>query len=368
MVSQVVDRVIASGRVPEPLLRAGIRASCGSRLRRERRLDRKESFIASLTLEPIAREVEKANEQHYEVASEFFRLALGPRLKYSSCIWNNGINTLAEAEDAMLTLTCERAKIEDGMKILDLGCGWGSLSLWLAERYPNSQIIAVSNSKPQRAFIDSFGAPNLRVLTADANQLELPASDFDRILSIEMLEHMRNYDLLLQRISSWLRPDGKFFCHVFSHRDLAYPYDKGWMTRRFFTAGTMPSHDLLPRLGRTLRLEHEWRVSGAHYAQTAEAWLDRMTENRQAIMDIVGDAAYNEWRVFFLACAELWGYRNGSEWQVSHYLFRRAADESSSQREPECSHTASEIGAHACAASTLWEPKRAAASPRQRRR
>jgi cyclopropane-fatty-acyl-phospholipid synthase len=277
-------------------------------------------------LEPIAREVEKANEQHYEVSPEFFRLALGPRLKYSSCIWPRGVDTLAEAEDAMLELTCARAEIEDGMTILDLGCGWGSLSLWLAERYPNAQIHAVSNSKPQRELIESFGAPNVRVRTADANQLELEPGTFDRILSVEMLEHMRNYDALLTRISSWLRPDGKFFCHVFSHRDLAYPYDKGWMARRFFAAGTMPSHDLLPRLGRTLQLEHEWRVGGEHYAKTAEAWIDRMTKNRPAIVEVVGDAAYNEWRVFFLACAELWGYRGGGEWQVSHYLFNRAAD------------------------------------------
>ena len=326
MVSQVVDRVLASGRVPEPLLRAAIRATCGTRLRRERRLDRKESFIASLMLEPIAREVEKANEQHYEVSPEFFRLALGPRLKYSSCIWPRGVDTLPEAEDAMLELTCARAELEDGMTILDLGCGWGSLSLWLAERYPNAQILAVSNSRPQRAFIESFGAPNLRVVTADANELNLQPDTFDRILSVEMLEHMRNYDALLTRISSWLRPNGKFFCHVFSHHDLAYPYDMGWMTRRFFTAGTMPSHDLLPRLGRTLRLEQDWRVGGEHYARTAEAWLDRMTANRPAIVEVVGDAAYNEWRVFFLACAELWGYRGGDEWQVSHYLFSRATD------------------------------------------
>ena len=326
MVSQVVDRLVASGLVPEPMLRAGIRATCGARLRRERRLDRKESFIASLVDEPIASAVEKANEQHYEVPPDFFRLALGPRLKYSSCIWPDGVSTLADAEDAMLELTCARAGIKDGMTILDLGCGWGSLSLWLAERYPSAQILAVSNSAPQREFIESFGAPNLEVLTADANLLDLPKGGFDRILSIEMLEHMRNYDALLERIASWLRPDGRFFCHVFTHRDLAYPYDRGWMTRRFFTAGTMPSHDLLPRVARRLQLEREWRVGGQHYARTAEAWLGRMAENRQAIVDLLGDRAYNEWRVFFLACAELWGYRSGSEWQVSHYLFRRAAD------------------------------------------
>ena len=322
MVPQVLDRVVAAGVVPEPVLRAGIRASCAARLRRERRLDRKESFIASLAWDSIARDVDKANEQHYEVPPEFFRLALGPRLKYSSCLWPAGVATLAEAEEAMLELTCERAGIEDGMTILDLGCGWGSLTLWLAERYPESEILAVSNSRPQRTFIESFGAANVTVLTADANELDLRPRRFDRIVSVEMLEHMRNYEALLARIASWLEPGGAFFCHVFTHRELAYPYDDGWMTRRFFTGGTMPSDDLLPRLGRAFSSVQHWRVGGEHYAKTAEAWLDRMTANRDRIVDVLGSrAAYNEWRVFFLACAELWGYRGGSEWQVSHYRF-----------------------------------------------
>lgn len=321
MVSGIVDGVVASGRLPEPLLRAGIRASCAARLRRERRLDRKEAFLASLHREQIARDVAKANEQHYEVPPEFFRLVLGPRLKYSSCHWPAGVETIAAAEEAMLELTCERAGIEDGMSILDLGCGWGSLTLWLAERYPGARIHAVSNSRPQREYIESFRAPNVTVQTADANELELPAHSFDRIVSVEMLEHMRNYGALLGRVASWLRPDGKVFVHVFSHRELAYPYDRGWMTRRFFTGGTMPSHDLLPRLADTLRLEQDWVVGGEHYARTSEAWLERMAENRDAIVPLLGERAYNEWRVFFLACAELWGYRGGREWQVSHYRF-----------------------------------------------
>ena len=325
MVSEVLDRFVASGRVPEPLVRSGIRATCASRLRRERRLDRKEAFIASLALEPIARDVDTANEQHYAVPPRFFELVLGPRLKYSSCYWPSSVTTLAAAEDAMLELTCARAQIEDGMTILDLGCGWGSLTLWLAERYPQAQIVAVSNSAVQRAYIEAKAGPNVQVLTADANRLDLAPRRFDRIVSVEMLEHMRNYEALLARIASWLEPDGSFFCHVFTHRDLAYPYDRGWMTRRFFTAGTMPSHDLLPRLAHDLRLEESWRVGGEHYAQTAEAWLDRMRENRTPIVDLLGRAAYNEWRVFFLACAELWGYADGDEWQVSHYRFSRAA-------------------------------------------
>jgi cyclopropane-fatty-acyl-phospholipid synthase len=322
MVPALVDRLIESGRVPEPILRAGIRAACATRLRKERRLDRKEAFIESLRAEPVAREVEKANEQHYEVAPAFFELALGPRLKYSSCFWPAGVETLAQAEEAMLELTCARAGVEDGMTILDLGCGWGSLTLWLAERYPNAQILAVSNSAPQRAFIESHGARNVEVLTADANTLDLRPRRFDRVMSVEMLEHMRNYETLLGRIASWLEPGGRFFCHVFTHAELAYPYDDGWMSRRFFSAGTMPSDDLLPRFDRDLSLERQWRLGGEHYARTAEAWLDRMTENRPEIVDVLGSrAAYNEWRVFFLACAELWGYRGGREWLVSHYLF-----------------------------------------------
>jgi cyclopropane-fatty-acyl-phospholipid synthase len=322
MVPALVDRLIESGRVPEPMLRAGIRAACATRLRKERRLDRKEAFIESLRAEPVAREVMKANEQHYEVAPAFFELALGPRLKYSSCFWPAGVDTLAQAENAMLELTCARAGIEDGMTILDLGCGWGSLTLWLAERYPNAQILAVSNSRPQRAFIESRGVRNVDVLTADANTLDLRPRRFDRVMSVEMLEHMRNYETLLGRIASWLEPGGRFFCHVFTHAELAYPYDDGWMSRRFFSAGTMPSDDLLPRFDRDLSLERQWRLSGEHYARTAEAWLDRMTENRAEIVDVLGSrAAYNEWRVFFLACAELWGYRHGHEWHVSHYLF-----------------------------------------------
>ena len=320
----LVDRLIASGRVPDPLLRAGIRAACATRLRRERRRgpDAKEAFVERLRASPIAEQVDRANEQHYEVPPEFFRLVLGPRLKYSSCLWPDGTRTLAEAEDAMLALTCERAGVEDGMTLLDLGCGWGSLTGWLSERYPRSRILAVSNSRDQRAWIESLRLPNVRVLTADANVLELDER-FDRILSVEMLEHMRNYEALLGRIASWLEPGGSFFCHVFTHDRFAYAYDDGWMTRRFFTGGTMPSDDLLPRFDRDLALEQHWRVSGLHYARTAEAWLERLDANRAAVDRVVGRAAAEEWRVFFLACAGLWGYAAGREWLVSHYRFAK---------------------------------------------
>ena len=322
----LVDRVLETGRIPDPVLRAGIRAVCATRLRRERHRPPgfKDAFVENLRRSPIAEQVEKANEQHYEVPAEFFRLVLGPRLKYSACLWPDGIGTLAQAEEAMLALTCERAGVEDGMTLLDLGCGWGSLAGWLAERYPRSQIVAVSNSRVQREWIEAQRLPNVRVVTADVNRLEL-AERFDRILSVEMLEHMRNYEALLGRIASWLAPGGAFFCHVFSHDRFAYPYEDGWMARRFFSGGTMPSDDLLPRFDRDLALDAHWRVSGLHYARTAEAWLERLDANRREVERVVGRRGAADWRVFFLACAELWGYRGGTEWLVSHYRFSKRA-------------------------------------------
>jgi cyclopropane-fatty-acyl-phospholipid synthase len=322
----LVDRVIETGRIPDPVIRAGIRAACATRLRRERRRAPgfKDAFVERLRRSPIAEQVAKANEQHYEVPAEFFRLVLGPRLKYSSCLWPDGVETLAQAEEAMLALTCERAGVEDGLTLLDLGCGWGSLTGWLAERYPASRIVAVSNSRLQREWIESLRLPNVEVVTADVNRLELDER-FDRILSIEMLEHMRNYEALFARIASWLAPGGSFFCHVFSHDRFAYPYDDGWIARRFFTGGTMPSDDLLPRFDRDLALEGHWRVSGLHYARTAEAWLEQLDANRVEVERIVGRRAAAGWRVFFLACAELWGYAGGAEWLVSHYRFSKRA-------------------------------------------
>ncbi|MFN2468411.1 MAG: cyclopropane-fatty-acyl-phospholipid synthase family protein [Gaiellaceae bacterium] len=321
-------------RIPDPAVRTVIGVNCARRLRRERRGGeaRQRAFLETLRRSPIAEQVEKPNEQHYELPAEFFQLALGPRLKYSCCLWPAGVGDLPRAEAAMLALTCERAEVEDGMEILDLGCGWGSLSFWLAEHYPRARILAVSNSRVQRGFLEREiarrGCANLEVVTADANVFD-PGRRFDRVLSVEMLEHMRNYGALLGRIASWLEPDARFFVHVFSHRRYAYPYDTSWMARRFFTGGTMPSHALIPTLATGLEPVRRWSVDGTHYARSAEAWLARLDANADAALEVLAKVygrrrarrRLADWRIFFMACAELWGYAGGREWQVSHYLF-----------------------------------------------
>jgi cyclopropane-fatty-acyl-phospholipid synthase len=313
--------VIRRDVLPEPLLRLGIRANLAARLRRERARGpgARAAFLDELRRSPIAAVPAKPNEQHYEVPPEFFELVLGPRLKYSACLWGNGVTGLAAAEDAMLALTCERARIEDGMDILDLGCGWGSLTLWLAERYPGCRVLAVSNSASQRRWIESRAPGNVEVLTVDVNELALDRR-FDRVVSVELFEHVRNYESLLARLARLLRPEGLLFVHHFCHRRLAYPYEGGWMAERFFTGGTMPSEDLLLHFQRDLEVRERWRVSGAHYARTAEAWLERLGENEEEIAARWGRAFLAEWRVFLLACAELWGYRDGREWLVAHVL------------------------------------------------
>ena len=320
----LVDRIVATDAVPEPVLRLGIRANLAARLRRERARGQaeRERFRAELLRAPIAVVPAKPNEQHYDVPAEFFELVLGPRLKYSSGYWPAGVETLAEAEEAMLALTCERARIEDGQAILDLGCGWGSFTLYAAERFPEARITAVSNSHSQRRWIEAQAPANVEVITADVNELVLERR-FDRIVSVEMFEHMRNYEVLMARLAALLDGDGLLFVHLFCHRELAYPYDDGWMARRFFTGGTMPSADLLPSFDRDLRLVERRLVDGTHYARTAEAWLARLRAHEDEIADRFGRAFLADWRVFFLACAELWGYRGGTEWLVAHYLFAR---------------------------------------------
>jgi cyclopropane-fatty-acyl-phospholipid synthase len=335
------------GLVPDPLLRLGIRRLCAQRLRDEHAGDpdaaarRAAALVAELRQSPVAIHTDAANRQHYELPPGFFEQCLGPRLKYSGCYYPTGGETLAQAEEAMLALYGERAQLADGQDILELGCGWGSLTLWMAQQYPNARITAVSNSAPQRRFIEAQcrerGLGNVRVVTCDVNRLELPAEAFDRCVSIEMFEHMRNYATLLGRIGGWLRTDGRLFVHIFCHRTLLYPFETeggdNWMGRHFFTGGLMPAADTLLWFQDTLRIEDRWLVDGTHYQRTANHWLENQDARGDAVMAILreayGEAAaklwFQRWRMFWMACAELFGYDHGREWMVAHYRFAKGA-------------------------------------------
>ncbi len=288
---------------------------------------------------PVALSTDEANEQHYEVPTELFELMLGPHLKYSSAYWPAGVSSLAQAEEAMLRLTCERADLRDGQDVLELGCGWGSLTLWMAARYPNSSITAISNSATQRALIEKRamerGLDNVEVLTRDVNDFATAPASVDRVVSVEMFEHVRNHAELLRRIRGWLRPDGALFVHVFAHRELLYPFDVAgdgtdWMARHFFTDGVMPSHDLFLHLQEDLVVDHLWAVDGTHYSRTLEAWLDRLDDHRDRAVGLFADtygaeqaeAWYHRWRVFTLACSELFAFAGGDEWHVTHVRMR----------------------------------------------
>lgn len=344
------------GFIPDALTRIGVRRIVAKRLADEAlhtqdasgRAARFANFVHELRESPIAIETRKANEQHYEVPAEFFHQHLGPRLKYSCCLYPSGRESLAQAEEAMLDLYTQRAELKNGQRILDLGCGWGSLSLYLAERYPKAQIVGLSNSQSQRVFIErraaERGLTNLQVLTDSIVSFDFdqPAArgvtaGFDRVLSIEMFEHMKNYELLMAKLARWLLPDGKLFVHLFAHKTLAYHYDtvdhSDWMARYFFTGGTMPSSDLLPQFQADLRLQQQWWLSGEHYQKTAGAWLMGLDRNRTSILRALQtcygprDAPiwFQRWRMFYIAVQELFGYRGGSEWGVAHYLFEPQA-------------------------------------------
>jgi cyclopropane-fatty-acyl-phospholipid synthase len=333
----VLQRIVDSGRVPAPLLRAGIRAVCALRLRQERRRPAgyTDALIAELRAGDVAIATAAANAQHYEVPAAFFARVLGPRLKYSSCYWPADVEALGAAELAMLELTAARAGLADGQAVLDLGCGWGSLTLWAAARFRNSRFTAISNSRSQGAYIAgqarARGLVNVAVQTADIRTLALAAGGFDRVVSIEMFEHMRNYQVLLRRIAGWLAPGGALFVHVFAHHRHAYPFEDAgasdWMAREFFTGGLMPSTRLLHHFQDDLAITDEWQLAGTHYARTAEAWYANLMAQRAELAALLGGRDRIErWRVFFLACAELFGFRGGREWLVAHYRFapRRA--------------------------------------------
>jgi cyclopropane-fatty-acyl-phospholipid synthase len=337
------EPVIDRGMLPDPLLRQIVTGRVARKARHEtrggvdERTARLRSFLEARTKGPITRHVDDANRQHYEVPTAFFEEVLGPRLKYSAAVWPAGVEDLAAAEDATLELTAARAELTDGQRVLELGCGWGSLSLWMAERYPTSEIVAVSNSATQRAHIaaraQERGLDNLAVITADVADFE-PDGTFDRVVSVEMLEHVSNHGELLGRIARWLRPDGRLFVHVFSHREMGWEFDaasqRDWMGRYFFSGGVMPSDDMLPKVATDLALVDHWRLSGRHYERTLNAWLDRLDQRRDAVMPILVDtygaddaeAWFHRWRLFFMASAQLWGHRRGEEFLVSHYLFR----------------------------------------------
>ena len=333
------------GLVPDSVIRAGIRRLLDSKRKEiqsgnvEFAANALNRFVDMMNESPIALVPHLANEQHYELPTEFFTQVMGDHLKYSCCFWPNDVCSLSVAEAAALELTVKRAGIEDGMKVLDLGCGWGSLSLWIAEHFPSASVRSVSNSSAQREFIikqaEQREIQNIEVTVCDMNDFAT-TEKFDRVVSIEMFEHMRNYGELFRRIDDWLNPDGRFFMHIFCHRTTPYEYlDKGpgdWMSRFFFSGGIMPSADLPLRFPEHLTIQKRWHWNGQHYERTCNAWLEKMDANKERIMPILADCYgesnaglwWQRWRIFFMACAELFASDEGVEWYVGHYLFRKA--------------------------------------------
>ena len=342
MITKLIE-LAEKGIIPDYFIRQGIVRNCENRLNNEnvsnteKVSSKKQSWIQQMKESPIALVPEKANEQHYEVPPAFFENVLGKHLKYSSGYWPDGVNSLDESEESMLKLSFERAQLADGDSILELGCGWGSLTCYMASKLPNSKITAVSNSKDQKEHIlnrcKNQGLDNIEVITADMNDFETK-DKYDRVVSIEMFEHMRNYKKLLSKISSWLNDDGKLFIHIFTHQSVVYPFENqgeaDWMAREFFSGGMMPSHDLLLHFQDDLIIDDVWSMSGTHYEKTSLAWVNKMDANKDSIMKIFlktyGDDAklwFQRWRIFFMSCEKLFGYNNGSEWGVSHYRFSK---------------------------------------------
>lgn len=339
-------KLVESGLVPDQAIRAAIRALSKKRLIQEGRYDPEQAaqrymdVLNTLKHSEIAIETDKANEQHYELPTEFFQAALGKRLKYSACYFPTAKTTLDEAEEFALQIYCERAQLKDGQQILELGCGWGSFTLWMAERYPNASIKGVSNSATQRQHIlaqaKQRGLNNIEILTCDVNVLELEKGQFDRVVSVEMFEHVRNYQRLFEKIQTWLKDDGLLWCHIFCHRFLHYSFEikneYDWMSKYFFTGGLMPSVSTFLHFQDHLELSQQWQWSGEHYERTANAWLENMDAHETELKPLFeknyaqdADAWWQRWRIFFMACAELFGFDQGQEWVVGHYLFKKKA-------------------------------------------
>ena len=338
-------RAVENAPIPDGLTLLGIDYLCGAANKRlvGQPPQAEAAFAQGMLAHPIAENTDEANEQHYELPAEFFALALGPRRKYSCCLYLTPRDALAEAEDHALSETAEHAGLEDGQDVLELGCGWGSLSLWMAQRYPRSRIVSVSNSRSQRAFIEgeaqARGLANLTVITCDMNRFDADAAlhgrRFDRVVSVEMFEHMANWPALLERVKGWIKPDGRLFVHVFTHRSTPYRFDKDdqadWIAQHFFTGGVMPSHGLIRQFGGLFRVEDEWKWSGEHYRRTAMDWLANFDRNdariRAILAEVYGPDAKlwrRRWRLFFLSVAGLFGHAGGSEWGVSHYRLKPA--------------------------------------------
>ncbi len=335
----MIDTLLEKNFLPDWLIRVGIRRLLAQRLRDEAATYDRAAYVADLKTRALAEQTGAANEQHYEVPTRFYQLCLGPQLKYSGCLYPTGRETLGEAEAAMLALYAERAQLADGQRILELGCGWGSLCLSNAAKFPRARLTAISNSRTQKEFIDAEakkrGLTNLEIITCDINAFDIAPAQFDRVVSVEMFEHLKNYDRLFANIARWLKPGGLLFTHIFTHSRYSYHFvaqdDSDWMSRYFFTGGQMPAHDLLLQFQGDLQLVTDWKVNGTHYQRTAEHWLQNMDAHRAEILPLFAATYGREnatkwwayWRIFYLSCAELWGYRQGEEWLVSHYLFRR---------------------------------------------
>jgi cyclopropane-fatty-acyl-phospholipid synthase len=335
----MIDALLEKNLLPDWLVRMGIRRLLAKRIREEEDGYNREDYVTDLKTRRLAEQTAAANQQHYEVPTPFYQYCLGKRLKYSGCLYPTGKETLDAAEELMLALYAERAQLADGQQILELGCGWGSLCLYNAERFPNARITAISNSRTQKEHIDSEarrrGLGNLRIITCDINAFDIAPGQFDRVVSVEMFEHLKNYELLFRNIARWLKPSGLLFTHIFTHSRFSYHFvardETDWMSRYFFTGGQMPAHDLLLQFQADLKFVQDWKVNGRHYQQTAEHWLKNMDAHRNEILplfrDTYGPAQAEKWwaywRVFYMSCAELWGYKRGEEWLVSHYVFRK---------------------------------------------